>query len=88
MRKHYQVGQRKEPCYIGKVSQIEVIVHHRIMPALSISNPSFRARLREVTESETSTEREQENDSGRPRSGERSSLIPPTFSTEMRRIAL
>ena len=28
VRKHDQVGQWKEPCYIGKVPQIEVVVHH------------------------------------------------------------
>ncbi len=26
--KHDKVGQWKEPCYIGKVLQIEVVVHH------------------------------------------------------------
>jgi len=26
--KHDKVGQWKEPCYIGKVPQIEVVVHH------------------------------------------------------------
>ena len=26
--KHDKVGQWKEPCYIGKVPQLEVVVHH------------------------------------------------------------